>query len=108
MAVGRESDRASDRVRHGLFFVHLALEKALKAIVCRVTGDTPPKIHNLVRLSELARIEPSQVQMETLAKMNAFNLEGRYSDMLQPPPTSAEVRAYVSRAEEVLQWLISL
>lgn len=79
----------------------------MKAIVCRVTDDTPPKIHNLVRLSELAHIEPSQVQRETLAKMNAFCVEGRYSDMLQPPPTSSEVRAYVSQAEEVLQWLNS-
>jgi len=36
MAVARELI-AGKRVRHGLFFAHLALEKALKAIVCRVT-----------------------------------------------------------------------
>ena len=96
-----------EKVRHGLFFVHLALEKALKAIVCRVTGDAPPKIHNLVRLSQLARIEPSPVQLDTLAKMNAFNIEGRYSGAIQPSPTLAEVRTYLARAEEAFQWLIS-
>ena len=96
------------KVRHGLFFVHLALEKALKAIACRVIGHDPPRIHNLVRLAELAHITPSQEQMETLAKMNAFNIEGRYSNLLQPSPTLAEARAYLSQAEEVFSWLIGL
>ncbi len=40
--------------RHDLFFAHLALEKILKALVCRQTRDVPPRIHNLSRLSELA------------------------------------------------------
>lgn len=40
--------------RHGLFFAHLALEKMLKALVCRHTRDVPPRIHNLTRPSELA------------------------------------------------------
>ena len=40
------------RVRHGLFFAHLALEKVLKAHVCRVTRDVPPRLHLLLRLAE--------------------------------------------------------
>lgn len=31
-----------NRIRHGLFFAHLALEKALKAHVCCVTQDIHP------------------------------------------------------------------
>lgn len=30
------------RTRHGLFFAHLALEKLLKAFVCRATLDLAP------------------------------------------------------------------
>jgi len=45
-----------NRIRHGLFFAHLALEKALKAHVCRVTQDIAPRLHNLVRLAELAEL----------------------------------------------------
>ncbi len=41
------------RVRHGLFFAHLSLEKLLKTLVCRHTQDLAPRIHNLVRLAEL-------------------------------------------------------
>ena len=39
------------KIRHGLFFAHLALEKLLKAHVCRDTQDLAPRIHNLNRLS---------------------------------------------------------
>jgi HEPN domain-containing protein len=39
------------RIRHGLFFMHLALEKLLKAHVCRQTHDLAPRLHNLVRLA---------------------------------------------------------
>ena len=41
------------KIRHGLFFAHLALEKTIKAHVCKVTGELASKIHNLVRLSQI-------------------------------------------------------
>ncbi len=41
-------------LRHGLFFAHLAVEKILKAHVTRQTREVPPRIHNLVRLAEMA------------------------------------------------------
>ncbi len=66
--------------RHGLFFAHLALEKILKAIICRRTHDVPPKIHNLTRLSELAGLKVDERQADVLADMNQFNLEGRYPE----------------------------
>lgn len=96
------------RVRHGLFFAHLALEKALKAQVCRHTRDLAPRIHNLVRLAEVAEIHPKPEQIDVLAEMNAFSLEGRYPESLTPPPTQQEARAYLARAEEVFQWLMNL
>ncbi len=37
------------KTRYGLFFVHLSLEKLLKAHVCRHTQDVAPRLHNLVR-----------------------------------------------------------
>ena len=95
------------RTRHGLFFIHLALEKLLKALVCRQTRQPAPKIHSLVRLAELAALQTTGDQRDVLAEMNAFHLEGRYPEMLMPEPTPAEAQAYVARAEEILQWLTS-
>ena len=44
------------RTRHGMFFAHLAIEKALKAHVCMRTSRVPPRVHNLVRLAEFPAI----------------------------------------------------
>ena len=95
------------QVRHGLFFAHLTLEKSLKALVCHQTRDLAPRIHSLVRLAELAglALEPDRVKL--LAEINAFNLEGRYPDMVMPQPSPAEARAYLRRISEVYEWLMN-
>jgi HEPN domain-containing protein len=95
------------RTRHGLFFAHLSLEKLLKAHVCRHTQDLAPRLHNLVRLAELAALPLSQAQVDILAEMNAFNIEGRYPDLLIPPPSQDEAKGYLCRAEEVYRWLMN-
>lgn len=97
----------SKRVRHSLFFAHLTLEKLLKAHVCHHTRDLAPRLHNLVRLAELAALSVGQHQIDVLAEMNAFNIEGRYPDLLMPPPSLEEARGYLRRAEEVYQWLMN-
>ncbi|MBM3151298.1 MAG: HEPN domain-containing protein [Chloroflexi bacterium] len=96
------------RILFGLFFVHLALEKIIKAHVWRVKEDAPPRIHNLVRLAELAGLTLDDTNKNILSEINEFNIEGRYSDLLMPPPTLAEARRYMQRAEGVFQWLTSL
>lgn len=95
------------RVRHGLFFAHLALEKILKAIVSLKTQDIPPRLHNLIRLVELAELDMQQIYMDTLAEMNAFNIEGRYPDTLSTPPSQEEAVYYMDKTEKVFQWLIN-
>jgi len=99
---------AGGRTRHGLFFAHLALEKLLKAHVSRHTRDLPPRIHNLVRLAQLAALQPDSQQLEILADMNAFSIEGRYPETLAPPPTTEEAYIYMERAQKVWEWLQSL
>ncbi|MDA0243265.1 MAG: HEPN domain-containing protein [Chloroflexi bacterium] len=95
------------QIRHGLFFLHLALEKLLKAHVCQQTQDLAPRIHNLVRLAELTALAFSSDHMDISADINAFNLEGRYPDTLMPPPSTSEALAYSHRAQGVYQWLMS-
>jgi HEPN domain-containing protein len=92
--------------RHGLFFAHLALEKILKAIVCRHTQDVPPRIHNLIRLSELAGLKLDERQADVLADMNQFNLEGRYPEFYPLQLSPQEATGFITRSEEVLKWLI--
>jgi HEPN domain-containing protein len=96
-----------NKTRHGLFFAHLALEKLLKAHVCRQTQDLPPRLHNLTRLAELAKLPLDQTQVDILAEMNVFNLEGRYPDLSVAPLSKKEAKDYLRRSEEVYQWLMS-
>lgn len=91
--------------RHGLFFAHLALEKILKALICRRTQDVPPRIHNLTRLSELAGLKPDARQARTLAAMNQFNLEGRYPESYTTQLSPEKAAEYIARSQEVLTWL---
>ena len=95
-----------NRVRHGLFYAHLALEKALKSHVCSVTQDLAPRLHNLVRLSEVAELSLNPDQLDVLAEMNAFNIEGRYPDTLSPPPNKKQAVEYIAKSKKVFQWLI--
>jgi HEPN domain-containing protein len=89
----------------GLFTAHLALEKILKAHVWQKTRSVPPRIHNLIRLAELAGVSLEQEQVSILSAMNEFQLEGRYADMLMPPPQQDEARQYLKRAKEMFEWL---
>ncbi|MEJ2702225.1 MAG: HEPN domain-containing protein [Sedimentisphaerales bacterium] len=40
-----------------IFMCHLAIEKALKAVVCEETHKFPPKTHDLILLTNLGRVK---------------------------------------------------
>ena len=82
--VGRELI-GRNRIRHGLFFIHLALEKTLKANVCRKADDIAPPIHNLIRLAEKAGLQLTEEQENLLAEANEFNIEGALSRIIAAP-----------------------
>jgi len=97
----------SGRLRHGLFFVQLSMEKILKAHVCLHTQDLAPRIHNLIRLAEIASIELSQQHFDILAETNSFNIEGRYPNTTLPIYSQEEALVYLGKAEEVYLWLMN-
>lgn len=62
-----------------LFIGHLVLEKILKAIYVQVHDNhLPPKVHNLVKLARLSKLDLSMEQEILLDEINDFNLEVRY------------------------------
>lgn len=61
-----------------LFFGHIVLEKALKALVAKNTGEYVPRTHNLMRLSELAELSLDDDDKNLLRDANDFNMEARY------------------------------
>jgi HEPN domain-containing protein len=93
------------RCRHGLFFAHLAIEKFLKAVICKKTQSLAPRIHNLTRLSQIAELHLPQDQFDHLAEMNEFNLEGRYPVQFIDTVAQQEARIYLNKSIKVLEWL---
>jgi len=96
----------SGKTRHGLFFAHLALEKLLKAHICKHTGKLAPKLHNLVRLAEMSELKLGAEHVDVLAEMNEFNLEGRYPITYVAPPTQKEALDYIKKSKVAFEWLI--
>ncbi len=97
---------AQEKTQHGLFFTHLAMEKALKAHVCKTTGDLAPYIHNLTLLAEKAKLPLNSQQNDVLSDVNDFNIEGRYPEMLGEPPSVEEGAVAFAKAKDIFQWLI--
>ena len=84
---------------------HLALEKMIKALVVRQTGQTPPKIHNLVRLALRAGLKPDPEQERFLRRFDVHQLEGRYPDSQLAEISAAWAQEELREAAEILQWL---
>ena len=93
------------RVRHGLFFAHLAVEKILKAHICRIRDELAPPIHNLLRLAERTGLPLEQGQLDLLAEVNSFNIEGRYPELFLPLPSQHEAEKYLKDIGELLECL---
>ena len=70
---------AVKKYHHCLFFCHLFLEKAFKALVVKKTGQHALPIHNLVRLASCAKLKLSQKRKKELKAITGFNLEARYN-----------------------------
>lgn len=95
------------KIRHGLFFLHLAMEKLIKAHVMRKTAELPPRIHNLVRLMACASIPLDQTQENILQVLNKYCMEGRYANDVDPAPTRQRAMEILKLIQEMRTWLIS-
>ena len=91
--------------RHSLFFVHLAIEKILKAHVSKQTKVIPPRLHNLVRLAKIAGLSLDIDREQLLSEFNIYQLEGRYPDCEQLQLDTSIAKKELSKAKEVIKWL---
>ncbi|MDR0861191.1 MAG: HEPN domain-containing protein [Oscillospiraceae bacterium] len=64
------------------FMCHQTIEKALKAVVTKITGSTPPKVHNLIRLANAGELfdDLTEEQQNFLISLNPLNIEARYPE----------------------------
>ena len=93
------------RTLHGLFFCHLVIEKAIKALVVHKISDVAPRTHNLIYLSEQAGLEFDDDTQMFLGILMKYQLQGRYPDYNPYLPDQAIVDEYFNNTKELLKWL---
>lgn len=93
------------KLRQSLFFVHLAVEKILKALFIKKTGEHPPITHNLKYLAETIKLELPESIDNFLVEATAFNIECRYPDEESPVLEYNYVKSKYDEALEILKWL---
>jgi HEPN domain-containing protein len=76
-----ESVFIAGRYDWSLYIGHMALEKILKALwVKNNESNIPTRTHNLLKLSEEAKLNITEEDILILNRVTNFNLETRYPD----------------------------
>ena len=91
-----------------VFMSHMALEKALKALVTEETQKLPPRTHNLIDLAQRAHVVLSQEQQDFLGKLNNTSVVVRYPDDLSAMVSQypeAIAQDYLERTKELILWV---
>ncbi len=95
-----------NHLRHALFFAHLTLGKILKAHVCKTTEDLAPRLHDLLRLLDLAQIALPQWDRDQLRLLGIYQMAGRYPDQMPQLPTLEQARERFQEAGRIYRWLL--
>jgi HEPN domain-containing protein len=106
-----ESNYNSKHFLWCLFICHLSLEKALKGLYVRFIVETPPKVHDLVKLAKVAGLQISELNFLFLNEMNRFNIEARYTEYknnIKKIATIEFTQEKLLKTKDTIQWLKSL
>ena len=100
-----ESLIAAERYPPVIFFCHLALEKALKALYIEKYNDIPEKTHSLVLLIDLLGLDPPPHLLDSLIVINRLGITGRYPHNLEKvleQYTKGQTQKLVNETQEIL------
>jgi HEPN domain-containing protein len=108
--VDLESARRSlqgDSFLHCIFGCQQALEKVLKGLIVQITGEAPPRMHNLVRLASLAGLALQLDHEQLLAKLSLEYIEMRYPeelDTIVELNNRSAAEEHLRQTEELFRW----
>ena len=96
------------RYLYVLFCCQQGVEKMLKAVIARRTREHPPRVHRLVRLAEVAKVELSEPQADLLRELSAYYIQSRYPEEISDLAAQVrqeEAKRIVDQTEGFVQWL---
>jgi len=96
---------------YSLFIGHLVLEKIIKAHYVKSQLETPPKIHDLVKLAVASNLKLEKEHIKYLLLANSFNIEARYPEEkleFYKSCTKEYCLENIQKIKEMFLWLKSL
>ncbi len=99
----------SGRYIYVVFLCHLSIEKTLKAIVCKSSGQMPPYTHNLNRLIELSGIVLEKSHREFIDKISLQSVPTRYPEdftTLSKHLNKKVTEEILQKTRKVVKWLM--
>ena len=91
-----------------LFIGHLVIERLLKALIVKKTGNHAPLTHDLRRLAKLAELDLAAEQKRYLDTITTFNLNARYDDYKKDfykKCTAEYAQEWISNIEILRGWI---
>ena len=98
----------SGRTVYCVFMCHLSLEKALKGLLVKRTGDFPSKSHSLIYFLEKLELELDETQYEFVFMLNKISVPTRYPDDLRKlfaAYTKERTELILNQTREVQLWI---
>jgi HEPN domain-containing protein len=99
------------RYLYVVFCCQQAVEKAIKALIVRRTGEFPPRVHNLVRLAEVAEIESDGERIRFLGELSGYYIQSRYPEEIKTvgsAVTAELAREVLGKTEQIVTWVLSI
>ncbi len=91
-----------------MFFLHLSIEKLLKAVFIRKNNFEAPYGHNLQYLAlKILGIQLQQHQLDLLSEITTFNISARYDDYKRNFYTICDkqfAERYLQKGKEIMEW----
>lgn len=92
------------------FMCHQVIEKMLKAYYTSKLSETPPFVHNLIKLADDSKIieEMPEEYKRLLAELNPMNIKARYpsyKERISAKLNKDECTNLINKTEEVLLWI---
>ena len=91
-----------------LFYIHLTLEKILKALYVTRKAAHAPFSHNLLYLLKETGIDADENDRKLLSEINEFNIEARYPDekfLIYQKATRDFTQKYIEDTGRLIQWI---